>query len=116
MAEDDWFRHKTWNTPIEEEFFARLARSRSQRDQYLVIQALTIADAFPAVALKLVDQYFATKKDGFEDVRAFMARAHAYIAQASFAEAVVAMKDVLAVERLRPGHKTTMYVESVLSG
>ena len=108
---DDWFRFRTWSPQIEEEFFRRLARSRSQRDQYLVIQALTIASTFPDVALKLIDQYFATKENDFEDVRALSARVHAYLAQDFLDKTVATMKEILEVERQRPSHRTNMYVE-----
>lgn len=70
----DWFRQETWDEKIEQDFLARLSRSPSQRDQYLVIQVLTIAKTFPAVALRLADIYFETKKDNFDDVRAFAIR------------------------------------------
>ena len=105
---DEWFRCKTWSPQIEEEFFGRLARSRSQRDQYLVIQALTIASTFPDVALKLIDQYFATKENDFEDVRALSAT---YLAQDSLDKTVATMKEILEVERQRPSHRTSMYVQ-----
>jgi len=72
-----WFRQETWDEGIEQDFLARLSRSRSQRDQYLVIQALTIAKTFPSVALRLADHYFETKKDNFEDVRALSTKADA---------------------------------------
>ena len=111
MAASDWFRNHNWNAEIEGQFFSKLARSRTQRDQYLVIQALTIAKSCPNVTLQLVEHYFATKKGNFEDIRALSARATAYITLGDLAHAVAAMKDVLAIERERPQHKTTMYVE-----
>lgn len=41
MANDDWYRHKTWNNKIEADFGARLNRSRGafNKAQYLRIQA-----------------------------------------------------------------------------
>jgi len=42
MTATDWFRNREWNAEIEKDFLAQLARSRTQSDQYLVIQALTI--------------------------------------------------------------------------
>lgn len=107
----DWFRQETWDERIEQDFLARLSRSRSQRDQYLVIQALTIAKTFPAVALRLADHYFETKKDNFEDVRALSAKADAYLALGQTELAIEAMKGILAIERERPNHKTTKYVD-----
>jgi hypothetical protein len=111
MSAEDWYRSKTWNHRIEEEFFSRLARARSQRDQYIVIQALTIATSAPESALKLVDLYFGSKKNDFHDVRALSAKANAYRALSQRDKTLLAMKEVLSVERKKPSHKTTMYVE-----
>jgi hypothetical protein len=107
----DWFRQEEWNENIEQEFLAKLARARTQRDQYLVIQALTISKSAPTVALRLVDLYFDTKKDSFEDVRALSAKADAYLALGNIELAIDAMKCILAIERARPNHKTTTYVD-----
>lgn len=107
----DWFRQEKWNEKIEQEFLAKLARARTQRDQYLVIQALTISKSAPTVALRLVDLYFDTKKDSFEDIRALSAKADAYLALGQTELAIEAMKSILAIERARPNHKTTKYVD-----
>ncbi len=107
----DWFRQAAWDEKTEQEFFARLSRTRSQRDQYLVIQALTIAKTVPSVALRLADRYFETKKGNFEDVRALSAKSDAYLALGKTELAIGAMKDILAIERARPNHKTTKYVD-----
>ncbi len=107
----DWFRQGEWNKRIEQEFFAKLARARTQRDQYLVIQALTISQLVPTVALRLVDLYFGTKKNNFEDVRALSAKADAYLALSQTELAIEAMKSILAVEKARPNYKTTKYVD-----
>ncbi|MBK1683650.1 hypothetical protein [Rhodoferax fermentans] len=111
MTPTDWFRNSDWSSDIQERFLAKLARSRTQRDQYLVIQALTLSRSHPQAALQLVDLYFATQKGQFEDVRALSARAAAYQSIRNNALAVAAMKEILAIERQRPQQKTTTYVE-----
>jgi hypothetical protein len=111
MADSDWFRNKDWSAAIEQEFFAKLGRSRTQRDQYLVIQALTLAPTHANVALRLIDLYFSTKKSNFEDVRALSARATAYRSMKDLTQVFVAMKEILAIERERPQQKTTTYVD-----
>jgi len=111
MTATDWFRNSHWNSDIQERFLGKLARSRTQRDQYLVIQALTLSRSHPQAALELVDLYFATQKGHFEDVRALSARAAAYQSIRNNALAVAAMKEILAIERQRPQQKTTTYVE-----
>jgi len=39
MGRDDWYRNESWNSEIEEAFEAKLKRCRSQKSQYLLIQA-----------------------------------------------------------------------------
>lgn len=51
MTTQEWFRRRTWSAADEAEFERKLARARSQRSQYLHIQALTLAEtADPALA------------------------------------------------------------------
>ena len=111
MAATDWFRNTDWNAENEKAFFEKLARSRTQRDQYLVIQALTLSKSHPQAALQLIDLYFSTQKGDFEDVRALSARAAAYQSMGNNSLVVDAMKEILEIERQRPQHKTTTYVE-----
>lgn len=111
MSEEDWYRNKEWNHRIESAFLAKLSRARSQRDQYLAIQALTIAPHQPHVALRLTDLYFDTRKSDFDDVRALLARAKAYRYLNDMSEAAKAYKAVLSQESKFPNHKTRTYVE-----
>lgn len=111
MAKDDWFRNKRWNEAIETSFFEKLSRARSQGDQYLAIQALTLAKHDPHATLRLVDHYFRTRKMEFHDIQALSARARAYRALGKQAEAINAYKSILAREAEHPSHKTTTYVE-----
>jgi tetratricopeptide (TPR) repeat protein len=47
MSNDDWYRHKTWDSKIEADFEARLKRSRRafNKAQYLRIQASYLLDS-----------------------------------------------------------------------
>ncbi|MDH3527053.1 MAG: hypothetical protein OEN49_04980 [Gammaproteobacteria bacterium] len=110
MATDDWYRNKKWNEEIEKEFFSRLKRARSQRDQYLVIQALTLAKHYPEASLRLVNFYFETRKKKFDDMRALLARAEALLELAEIDEAMVAYRAVLAREEAFPNHQSDTYV------
>jgi hypothetical protein len=110
VTRDDWFRNKTWNTEKEEAFFEKLGRARSQRDQYLAIQAITLAPHHPRVAIKLVDHYFETRKDDFHDVQALLANVDAHKALNDRATVVRTYKEILAREVEFPKHKTTAYV------
>jgi hypothetical protein len=44
MSSDDWYRNQTWSEDIEAAFNAKLARSRSQKAQYLRIQGSILKD------------------------------------------------------------------------
>lgn len=108
---EEWFRQIRWTEQIEHDFFAKLAKARDQRDQYLVIQALTLAEAQPQVALRLIDTYFTIKRTDFHDVRALDARARANLALGREDAAIAAMKEILTRERTRPGMRTNTYTE-----
>ena len=84
----DWYRNTDWNEEIEQDFFTRLSRARSQRDQYIVLQALTLAESHPKVALRLVDFYFETRTDSFDDGRARMAATRARFADGGYEKAL----------------------------
>ena len=88
----DWYRNTDWNDEIEADFFRRLDPARSQRDQYLVLQALALADGRPDVALRLVDLYFETRTDPFDDTRARLAAARAHFARGGYLDAIAAYK------------------------
>ena len=47
MAADDWYRNKNWEDTVEDEFEARLKRSRGEfnKAQYLRIQASLLLDS-----------------------------------------------------------------------
>lgn len=111
MSDGDWFRNKKWNDKIETHFFQKLARARSSRDQYLVIQALTLSEIEPGTTLRLVQLYFETRKDEFHDVQAFSAAADAYKNLGDLEAAIENYKNVLKREKEFPSHLTNTYVE-----
>lgn len=111
MSSDDWYRNKNWNASIEEHFYSKLKRARTQRDQYLVIQALTLADNHPDVSLRLVNEYFGSRKDKFDDVRALLAQANAYRALNDLDGCLSTFKEILEREREFPNHQTGVYLD-----
>jgi tetratricopeptide (TPR) repeat protein len=111
MSSEDWYRNKNWNKDIETEFFAKLKRARSQRDQYLVIQALTLTDNHPKISIRLVEQYFESRKDKFDDVRALLAMAEAYLALGQTDSAMNSFRAVLAREAEFSNHQSGAYVD-----
>ncbi len=111
MSSEDWYRNRDWNKEIESEFFAKLKRARSQRDQYLVIQALTLTDSHPNVSIRLVEQYFESCQDKFDDVRALLAKAEANLALGEIDSAMESFRAILAREAEFPNHQTGAYVD-----
>ncbi|HDM8245784.1 TPA: hypothetical protein P0E24_004968 [Vibrio campbellii] len=111
MSNYDWYRNKVWNDEIETQFYLKLKRSRSQRDQYLVIQALTLTETNPKVTLRLVQEYFETRKNTFDDVRALLARTYAYITLSDIERVVRSYRELLACEMKLPNHTTGAYVD-----
>ena len=104
----DWYRNTEWNEEIETDFFTRLGRARSQRDQYIVLQALTIAESHPKVALRLVDLYFDTRTDNFDDGRARLAASRARFADGGYEKALDEYQETLAGR----GDDASLYVSS----
>ncbi|MCL1038237.1 hypothetical protein L2750_13900 [Shewanella submarina] len=111
MSSDDWYRNKNWNASIEEHFYSKLKRARTQRDQYLVIQALTLADSHPEVSLRLVNEYFESRKDQFEDVRALLAKAEALRTLNDIDGCISAFKEVLGKEKKFPNYQTGVHLD-----
>ncbi len=111
MADEDWYRNEKWNKRIKEAFFAKLNRARSQRDQYLVIQAHYLEKHYPEITLELIELYFATRKDKFDDVRAYWAQASAYKTMKQYEQMIQAYKKVFRRETEFPRHTTSAYVE-----
>ena len=89
----DWFRNTTWNTSIERAFDDKLRRAR-RKEQYLRIQACTLAGSHPVIALKLLDRYFALPND-FDHAQAHVDRATAYLALGRVIDALAAYEDAL---------------------
>ncbi len=84
----DWYRNTDWNEEIEAAFFAKLERARSQRDQYIVLQAHHLSQTHPEVALRLVEFYYQTRTEDFHDSRAAMIVSAAKFASGGYAEAL----------------------------
>jgi tetratricopeptide (TPR) repeat protein len=104
MTSDDWFRNKSWNARTEDAFFDKLRRAR-RKEQYLRIQASTLASTYPEVALRLLEHYFALD-DKFDHAQAFVDRATAYLAMGNIESAIQAYEDALARENEFPNLQT----------
>ena len=108
MSGEDWYRNEEWNEEIESNFFARLKRAR-RKEQYLRIQASTIANKDPDVALSLLDQYFSLNDD-FDHAQAYCDMASAYLAKGEVQKAVQYYRKALDREAKFPNLKTDAYI------
>lgn len=108
MSREDWYRNQEWNKEIEKTFFEKLKRAR-RKEQYLRIQACTIAKKEPDAALSLLDQYF-TLKDDFDHAQAYCDRATAYIAKGELELAINSYSEALNRESQFPKLKTDAYI------
>jgi tetratricopeptide (TPR) repeat protein len=105
----DWFRNTTWNDSIERNFNEKLLRAR-RKQQYLRIQASTLARLHPEVALKLLDQYFSFK-DEFDHAQAHVDRAKALLALGRISEALASYEAALAREVEFPNLQTQAFLD-----
>jgi len=110
VSRDDWYRNKAWSADIEAAFLTKLARSRSSKPQYLVIQAGYLAENFPDDALKLIDE-FLKLPEMFEMPQARCVQARALETKGKVSEAIYALKLALAWEREHPRYLTTAKID-----
>jgi tetratricopeptide (TPR) repeat protein len=96
MANNDWFRNTSWDGAIEAAFFKKLARARDKQ-QYLKIQAGHLASSHPAVALRLLEQYF-SMGDNLFFADAWRTKAEVHIALGEVENAIAAFEAALARE------------------
>jgi hypothetical protein len=105
----DWFRNTSWDPETEAAFFKELAHAKD-KSQSLRIQASILASHCPDVALRLLDQYFASGEH-FDMAQAYVDRATAYLCLGQLASAVLAYEAALAREASHPHSQTQAYLE-----
>lgn len=108
MGTGDWFRQKEWSPAIEAAFFAKLKRARDKA-QYLRIQACTIAQSHPGVALALLERYFDLGED-FDIAQAHYDSATAHLALGDIDRAIDSLEAALKREECFPNLKTQAYL------
>jgi tetratricopeptide (TPR) repeat protein len=114
MGRHDWYRKSTWSKDDQADFSTRLARSRSGRSQYLLIQALHLRSAgLVEPAIELVEQYFREfpVSDGFHYVGALLQKAQCLEALGRIDEAEAAYLATLAEQRTILNYVTTVYTD-----
>lgn len=100
MMTTDWYRNTTWNESVERAFNEKLERAR-RKEQYLRIQACTLAGSHPKVALELLDRYFQLPDD-FDHAQAHVDRATALLALDRVEDGIAAYEAALAREAVFP--------------
>jgi tetratricopeptide (TPR) repeat protein len=109
MSRDDWYRNIEWNAEIAAAFDAKLRRARD-KSQYLRIQAYTLRETRPEIALELLDRYFQLG-DHFDTALAHEHRAVAFLTQRKVPEAIDAYIAALEQEKTRPNVRTQAAVD-----
>lgn len=108
---NDWFRNTEWNESIERAFDEKIARARKwNQSQYLRIQACTLASTHPAVALRLLDRYFAMP-DQCDRAQAHVDRATALLALDCVSDAIMSYEAALAHEAAHRNSLTQAYLQ-----
>ncbi len=100
MTDRDWFRNETWNEAIASDFEAKLKRAR-RKDEYLYLQAFTLAESHPHISLELLSQYFALG-NGARDSQAYVTRALAHLSLGELSAAIHAYEAALEQEGHSP--------------
>jgi tetratricopeptide (TPR) repeat protein len=115
MAMADWFRCTDWNERTEAEFFRRLKRARTQKPQYLLIQALTLVQTgrpeFAETALNLIHLFEDEYSEDFFVTNAFDVKAHALTLLERWEDAFQAFEDALSARRARPNVTNDVWLE-----
>ena len=109
MSSDDWFRNTEWNAESEAVFFAKLRRAK-RKEQYLRIQASTLAASHPEVALRLLNEYFKLD-DKFDHAQAHVDRATAHLAMGNSDGAIQSYEEALRREKEFPNLQTQAYLD-----
>lgn len=108
----DWYRRTSWTPDDEQDFFARLARSRTRcnKSQYLRIQAVHLAGTgdprYLEAALSLMDMLIRDYPEPSELACAYWHRARWYERLDQLDEAMVAYREALKAQEQYPQVKT----------
>jgi tetratricopeptide (TPR) repeat protein len=105
----DWFRNITWDESIEAAFNRKLSRTKL-KENYLRVQASTLAKTHPEVSLKLLDRYFELP-DQAHRAQAYVDRATACLALGRADDAVAAYEAAIEREKKRPELETQAHLD-----
>lgn len=117
VSSDDWYRNESWDQKTEDFFFSKLSRARSQKSQYLKIQAYYLINSAPDVVLKLGEYFRSHCQDDFWEQELCLYESKAFYNMGKTSQAIVKVKDALNWLVQKPNIKTDApywYAELVL--
>jgi tetratricopeptide (TPR) repeat protein len=106
MSSGDWYRNTDWTPEIETAFNARLARSRSQKAQYLRIQGSTLKDTHPPAAIALLERCIRLG-DEFHIPHAYLDLAHAHHVLGNVKQALQFLEAAVEQQERQPMFRTS---------
>jgi len=106
MGTEDWYCNTSWDADIEAAFNGKLARTRSQKAQYLRIQGSVLKDSHPGPAIELLQRCVA-EGDDFHVAHAYLDMAHAHYVRGNLQAALAALEAALEQEKRQPRVRTT---------
>jgi len=110
LSREQWFRNAKWDDQTAAQFETKLKRARN-KGQYLRIQASTLRETNPKVALALLDRYFQQAEDNLDDALAYVDQAVAYFVLGRVDETVRAYENALITEEKTPHTLTGAYLD-----
>jgi tetratricopeptide (TPR) repeat protein len=117
MADESWYRRRTWSSDDKAAFFARLRRSRSgfHKAQYCRTQAYELQQARHfKEALNLLDFAIAEWPNDREPAIEYLQRAECLEQLGDKTAAVIAYREALEAQRRKPSVLTNAHLEFAL--
>lgn len=106
MSSEDWYRNTSWDAETEAAFNAKLARTRSQRAQYLRIQGSVLKDTHPDAAIGLLGRCI-QEGDEFHIAHAYLDTAHAHYVRGDVLAALIALEAAIEQQERQPRFRTS---------
>lgn len=106
MGSVDWYRNTRWDAETEAAFNKKLARSRSQKAQYLRIQGAILKDTYPDAAIRLLQRCIAEGED-FHIAHAHLDMALAHYVRGDIEAALVSLEAALEQQDRQPKFRTS---------
>lgn len=111
MAADDWYRQSKWTAEGAALFEEKIGRARSQKSQYLMLQAYHLIDARPDVSLHLLDRAERAADPRYPDPRLGNFRAMAELRLGNIEKVIAAYKQSIAQQEADGGIFTSSLLD-----